>query len=144
MRYDDIYWKKMSYQVRFKIFSTIFSKFYLEQSRKVGWENEIKDHVSLFYNPESILAVLITCIYPLGGAGLVDTINGRPNDVWEKQSQFAEIQSIIQRLVKCTFFERLGWRRFPQLETTLKKLNDIVRDNIRGKLGGHFDSVGPF
>ena len=73
----------------------------------------------------------------------MDTINGRPNDVWEKQSQFAEIQSIIQRLVKCTFFERLGWRRFPQLETTLKKLNDIVRDNIRGKFGGHSDSVGP-
>ena len=51
--------------------------------------------------------------------------------IWEKQSQFAEIQSIIQRLVKCTFFERLGWRRFPQLETSLKKLHDIVRDNNR-------------
>ena len=58
--------------------------------------------------------------------GLIDTEVGMK--IWEKQSQFADIQSIIQRLVKCTFFERLGWRRFPQLETTLKKLRDIVRD----------------
>ena len=129
--------------VNFQNYDIDCNPIFLEQSRKVGWENEIKDHVSLFYNPESILAVLITCIYPLGGAGLVDTINGRPNDVWEKQSQFAEIQSIIQRLVKCTFFERLGWRRFPQLETTLKKLHDIVRDNQQGKVDGHFDFVGP-
>ena len=62
----------MSYQVRSKTFSPIFPKFYSEQSRKIGWETEIRDHVSLFYNPESILAVLITCIYPLGGAGLMD------------------------------------------------------------------------
>ena len=109
----------------------------------MGWENEIKDHVSLFYNPESILAVLITCIYPLGGAGLVDTLHPSIGDIWEKQSQFAEIQSIIQRLVKCTFFERLGWRRFPQLETTLKKLHDIVRDDKREKMGGHCDFLGP-
>ena len=89
-------------------------------------ETTIKDHVSRFYHPDSILAVLVTCIYPLGVAGLYTT-DGLI-DVWEKQTQFADIQSIIQRLVKCTFFERLGWRRFPQLETTLKKLRDIARD----------------
>ena len=120
-----------------------FPTFYSEQSRKIGWEDEIKDHVSLFYNPESILAVLITCIYPLGAAGLVDSTIQSLQSVWEKQSQFAEIQSIIQRLVKCTFFERLGWRRFPQLQTTLEKLHDIVRDDKRDKMGGHFGFIGP-
>ena len=74
----------VNWSVKFSWLCKVHWSLVQSQRNSPDIETKIKDHVSRFYHPDSILAVLVTCIYPNSIAG--KDVWTDPISLWSKNS----------------------------------------------------------